>query len=140
MLLVLGEDAARNACTDYFVAQGCEVDVAADHQEAQGMLRFRDYDLLLADLPREGEPRIETLRTTALARLRKASTVRVLLSGADEKAGDDGVIVLPMPQPLGAILELATGATGSQPVDRRFRRAESPSLQADLRGCDGGSR
>jgi len=106
MLLVLGEDALRNACSDYYDARGCDVETAASPAEAESLLRFRDYDLVLADLPAAEPARGEILRLVEQARRKTA--VRVLLT--TDRAGvervDDSLFILTKPQPLDAILSL----------------------------------
>lgn len=107
MLLVLGEDALRNACSDYYDVRGCDVDTAGSPAEAEPLLRFRDYDLVLADLPAAEPARGEVLRLLGQVR-RSKTTVRVLLT--TDQAGvervDDSLFILTKPQPLDAILSL----------------------------------
>jgi len=109
VLLMLGENAVQNACNDYYDARGCDVDTAENPAEAEPLLWFRDYDLVLADLPPAEPARSETLRLIELARRRKATTVRVLLTTGSVPSGsaDESLFVLTKPQPLDAIFSLA---------------------------------
>lgn len=102
MLLMLDDEATRAACTDYYVTHGCDVDAPCDVMEAEGLLRFRDYDVFVADFARE--ERDDTLRVLELARQRKSEMLRVLLTTDGASLVDDDLVVLTKPQPLDAIL------------------------------------
>ncbi|MGZ5457263.1 MAG: hypothetical protein ACXW5H_28190 [Thermoanaerobaculia bacterium] len=101
MLLMLDDEAARTACTDYYVTRGCDVDAPSDVMAAEGLLRFRHYDVLVADFPREECS--GTLRILDVAR-RKGPMLRVLLTTDGTSVADDDLVVLTKPQPLDAIL------------------------------------
>lgn len=109
LLLLIADETARLACTDFFEASGCNVDTAEDAHAADGLLRFRSYDLVLADLPTFGQARAQVLDVVRRAR---GSEVRVLLTTGDPKidGADDSVIVLTKPQRLDAILGIAAAA------------------------------
>lgn len=108
MLLVLAENASRSACHDYYQARGCTVDLAASALEAAPLLRFRAYDLVVADFPRAEPARTEIVRL--LGQSRRKSPNRVLLTAGDTYLpdADDSLIVLTKPYPLEAILALGT--------------------------------
>lgn len=109
MLLVLSDPAALEACRDFYTARGCDVEAAENPEQAAGLLRFRRYDLLVANLTRDPEP---TLALTELARRRQPSMRRVVLTTANETmAGDDDVVVMQIPQRLDAILACASPFT-----------------------------
>lgn len=102
MLLVLAGDALRDACNDYFETRGCNVDSVEDSSHARALLQFRQYDLIVADLPRVEPARDEILR---LVRPSHRGAVRVLLTtNGDAQSADDSLVVLTTPQPLDAIL------------------------------------
>lgn len=102
---MLDDEAARTACRDYYVTHGCDVDAPSDVTEAEGLARFRNYDVLVADLPREEHER--TLRVLDVAR-RKGTILRVLLTTDGAAFADDDLVVLTKPQPLDAILNFST--------------------------------
>jgi DNA-binding NtrC family response regulator len=109
MLLILGEDALRNACSDYYDARGCEVDSAENPVEAAPLLRFRQYDLLIADLPSQQPARDEVLGLLASARRKATRCVLLTTDNTDAALAteDDWTFVLTKPQPLDAILSFA---------------------------------
>lgn len=102
MLLMLDDEAARDACTDYYVTRGCDVDAPSDVMEAEGLLRFRDYDVFVADFARQEQD--DTLRVLELARRHNGEMLRVLLTTDGSEVADADMVVLTKPQPLDAIL------------------------------------
>jgi DNA-binding NtrC family response regulator len=88
-LLVLTDDAQRDACAEYFSLRGCSVATAGERETAQALLHFRAYDAVVIDDDVEEVPRL-----IALARRRNAVVVPVVLSTIDpESASADDAIV-----------------------------------------------
>jgi DNA-binding response OmpR family regulator len=107
MLLVVDEAASRSACNDYYEARGCTVDTAAGATEAEPLLRFRAYDMVVADCPSAEPARGEML--DLLGRARRKSPVRVLLTThRGQEVVDDSLFVMTKPCRLDAILSLGT--------------------------------
>jgi len=100
MLLVLADDAQRTVCGDYFTSRGCDVETAGTSSQAAALLRFREYDLMVADLPSAGFGRAEILRSLSGERCK--ATTSVFLTAANERlqAANDSIVVLTKPQPL----------------------------------------
>lgn len=104
---MLGDDAQRNACRDYYDARGCDVDTARNPAEAEPLLRFRRYDLLVTELPALQPAREEIFSLLDHARRKAAVSVLLTTDDADaDLADDDSTFVLVKPQPLDAILSL----------------------------------
>ncbi len=127
---MLEDEATRAACMDYYVTHGCDVDAPSDVTEAEGLLRFRNYDVLVADLPREEHGR--TLRALDVAR-RKGATLRVLLTTDGAAVDDDDLVVLTKPQPLDAILARMGGAALEAGVTLSRGDGEGPPAIGDAR-------
>ena len=105
LLLVLADDAQRQACADYFTLKGWDVDVAAETATAQSAVRFGAYDVIVTN----SEDR-ETQQLTALARRRNGAVLTIVLSTDGSCDPDPSVITLTKPVPLGAMLALAAGS------------------------------
>jgi DNA-binding NtrC family response regulator len=109
-LLMLEDYPARFVCREFFEAQGCQVELAEDLPQAGRLLRFRRYDLLIADLARGADGRSELLRLIEDASQRNPSMVPVLLTTGEEGLAENPTLrVLIKPQSLHAILQLARG-------------------------------
>ena len=103
VLLILSDPDQRTACGDYFDARGCDVDMAESLADAKPFLRFRTYDLAVADLT-AADPTERELLTLANAWC-DAAAVRVLLTSVDHPSSDS-LHVLTKPQPLDALFSL----------------------------------
>ena len=98
LLLLLREETLRNVCHDYYAARGCDVDLAENAADAEPLLRFREYDLVLADVPSDEFVRLHG----------RSRPVRVLLTTDNVEYTDESLHVLTKPQPLDAILSLVS--------------------------------
>ena len=118
LLLVFNDATSCSACRDYYQTRGCSVDTAENAASAAALLRFREYDLVIADLPSMEEPQNEILD---LVRRQHGGEVRVLLTTVDPNIddADDSLVVLTKPQRLDAILSAA--ASARVPRGRRSR-------------------
>lgn len=116
LLLVLSDDSQQTACSDFFTAYGCDVQLARDPAEALPLLRFREYDLLIADLPPAGKAQAELL---AVIRRQRGSALSVLLTTGNVEPGtsSDSMVTLTKPHSLEPIL-----AAGVAHVATRCRR------------------
>lgn len=107
ILIVAGDGAMLRACCDYYEAVGCEVDVGGGVLEADSLVRFRDYDFVMADLPMSESGRGEVDDVLRSAR-RYTDSVRLVLATnpADAARFADTAVVLTKPFPLCQIFEL----------------------------------
>jgi len=103
VLLILSDSNQRTACGDYFDARGCDVDIAANMDDAKPFLRFRRYDLAVADLS-AADPTEREMATLADAWC-DAAAVRVLLTSV-ERPSSGSLHILTKPQPLDALFSL----------------------------------
>jgi DNA-binding response OmpR family regulator len=118
ILLLFDDPITRDVCQDYYQSRGCEVDAPTTYEQAEAMLRFRIYEVVLGDLPRQSEARATVLRLVKMAR-GGGATMRVLLTaGPASSLNNSDLLILQKPQRLDAILELAeqrADATSSAP-------------------------
>lgn len=78
LLLVLPEDAQRNACAEYFALRGCDVDAAGIRERAFSLLLFRAYDVIVVDAAIE-----DSAPLFALAERRNPAVFPLILSTSD---------------------------------------------------------
>ena len=116
LLLLLDEPSANDACSDFFETKGCSVDTAESVAEAEALLRFRPYDLVVADVP-WAAPLLEKARHNV--------GTRVLLTTRDVEVlgADDALFVLTKPQPLETLLGLAAPARATTSRTSRSSRS-----------------
>ena len=121
LLLLFGDPFLRNVCKDFFAANGCAVDGTGDAAQAEALLRFRRYDLVLADLPRNvGREEVLRLLTGS-----HRGENRVLLTTLENEveSGDDSLVVLTKPKSLHVILGMQWQNHGPiEPLPRCTRR------------------
>jgi len=110
VLLILGDPNQRNACGDYFDARGCDVDRAENLEDAKPFLRFRGYDLAVADLS-AAEPTEREI--AAFESASRDAKVRVLLTTVDLPSSAS-LHVLTKPQPLDTLFSLGRAAFSSR--------------------------
>lgn len=127
LLLMLADEAQRTVCSDFYAACGCDVQLACNPAEAQPLLRFREYDLLIADLPPAGKAQAELIRLVCHQR-GTALSVLLTTGNAEPDITSDSIVTLTKPQPLEPIL-----AAGLAHAAARCRReARAGTLQARL--------
>jgi DNA-binding response OmpR family regulator len=116
MLVIDDENVIRFALQSYFAQRGFQVDVAAEREEAFGLIDANWYDVVVADLRLTGTGSNEGLDVIRHARAKDARIAIVLLSAygsaethdAARAAGADVMLQKPKPLPFvaGAVLEL----------------------------------
>lgn len=106
MLVVDDEESIRDAVRDYFEGRGFHVDCARELEEAQALLVYRDYAVVLADLRLTGANGKEGLELVVDIRERRPVTRIVLMTAygsndVENAAGAAGVdCVIHKPQRL----------------------------------------
>jgi DNA-binding response OmpR family regulator len=120
VLLLDDEESILQPTATYFRSQGCEVDTAREHEEAEALVQFRCYDLAILDLRVDavgGAAGLEVLRE--IRRHDEATSVIVLSAYVSYEVeleawalGADSVLC--KPQPLPGLAQLAFSLMGSK--------------------------
>ena len=116
VLIVDDEDATRDAISEYFEAQGYEVDRACEAEEAEALLTHVRYDAILSDLRLTRIHGAEGLEIVAYVKERCPWTRIILLTAhatpeLEIEALRLGVDhVLTKPQPLARLVEVVSAA------------------------------
>jgi DNA-binding NtrC family response regulator len=122
LLFVDDEESIRFALRDYFAAEGYEVDVAPDVDQAAALLAGRPYDVVVIDL-RLG-PRLEPLGLELVSRVRtQYPATKVVLFTAHgspeiaQASGGLGATFLEKPLPLQLLRSVIEGLRRVNPPD-----------------------
>ena len=121
VLVVDDEDATREAISEYFEAQGYEVDSACEAEEAQALLTHVRYDAILSDLRLTRIHGAEGLEIVGYVKERCPWTRIILLTAhatpeLESEALRRGVDhVLTKPQPLSRLVEVVAAAREGPP-------------------------
>lgn len=119
MLVVDDEDYILRALEKYFETQNYKVDCARELEEAQALLTYIDYSIVIADLRLTGINGAEGLDIVRYIRERTSETRIILLTAygspeVEQEARRRGVdAFLYKPQPLKKLAEIIAGLLGN---------------------------